>query len=126
MPWSELPGADTKDSQALVTLVPHHSALAGTFQAGLISRATQALLCLEVKGHFILPFILQSPGSLAEVLPDDSNLAFSQSKQILTRQGKTPPPFHLCFDISSVEKIKNAAGLTAAKNVTGLKIRYFS
>lgn len=35
-------------------------------------------------------------GSLVEVLRDDSNLAFSQSRQIVTREPETPP-FHPCL-----------------------------
>jgi len=61
---------------------------------------------------------------LEEVLLDDSKLAFSQSRQKLTREPETPSPFRPClgqFLCGKTEKLGHAAaGLTAAKNVSGL------
>lgn len=81
MPQSELPETDTKDS-------PHFGHLGATSfcpaehisvwtdkqsQSGTSVRALLWGFGLEIKGHLIL----QTPGSLAEVLLDDSNLVFS-------------------------------------------------
>lgn len=121
-------GQTPKIAHTLVTLVPHPCALPSTSQPGLISWASQVF---SGTGLWLQPW---GKGSLNITIPRLFGRGFAWCFKLSIFTIKTnidqATEKHLLFicawDDSSVEKIKTAAGLTAAKNVSGLRISYFS